>query len=373
MYVQKTRMKLLNVLSKAGIPSRLLILALEHEYMHVETLAYMRVQERKSAFEKEVACNGIHNIKISSRNNGASKDVHNGEMHGSHNDGALRDVRNGEIRGSHNNGGSNGRVNGSTTSNGVFNSHGNGHAKGHSNGDEAGILKASRNMTRIAPGRVKVGGDPDAGTFMWDNEYPEFTTTVREAFLVSRKPVTVGEFLTFIKAGGYDRPEFWEPPDFKFFKEQGLSGPATWSIFDHGEVYVHNPVASDHWSKVADRPVFVSLSEGEAYCKWANGRIMTEPEYHLILMSEGSPKVEKIRSDGWEWTCTPFEPFLGFEKMLEYPEYSSDFFDGSHYVLKGASPVTHPSMHRDTFRNFFQRQYPYVFAKFRVCKDCVSA
>ena len=30
----------------------------------------------------------------------------------------------------------------------------------------------------------------------------------------------------------------------------------------------------------------------------------------------------------------------GFEPMASYPQYSADFFDGKHYVMKGASPVT---------------------------------
>ena len=54
--------------------------------------------------------------------------------------------------------------------------------------------------------------------------------------------------------------------------------------------------------------------------------------------------------------------------MPSYPVYSSDFFDGQHYVLKGASPVTGRELVRRTFRNWFRPGYPYVFAKFR----CVS-
>ena len=30
----------------------------------------------------------------------------------------------------------------------------------------------------------------------------------------------------------------------------------------------------------------------------------------------------------------------GFDPMASYPEYSADFFDGQHYVMKGASPAT---------------------------------
>lgn len=53
-YVQKTRAKLLTALARNGISSRLVLLALEHEYMHMETLAYMRAQDRKANFEKKM-------------------------------------------------------------------------------------------------------------------------------------------------------------------------------------------------------------------------------------------------------------------------------------------------------------------------------
>ena len=31
-----------------------------------------------------------------------------------------------------------------------------------------------------------------------------------------------------------------------------------------------------------------------------------------------------------------FAPFPGFRAMASYPEYSADFFDGEHFVMKGA-------------------------------------
>jgi formylglycine-generating enzyme required for sulfatase activity len=51
--------------------------------------------------------------------------------------------------------------------------------------------------------------------------------------------------------------------------------------------------------------------------------------------------------------------------MRLYPAYSADFFDGGHFVLKGASPATATSLVRRSFRNWFQPHYPYVYAKFR--------
>jgi formylglycine-generating enzyme required for sulfatase activity len=52
--------------------------------------------------------------------------------------------------------------------------------------------------------------------------------------------------------------------------------------------------------------------------------------------------------------------------MPSYPQYSADFFDGLHYVLKGASPATPAELVRRSFRNWFRPTYPYVYAKFRL-------
>ena len=40
--------------------------------------------------------------------------------------------------------------------------------------------------------------------------------------------------------------------------------------------------------------------------------------------------------------------------MASYPEYSADFFDGEHFVMKGASPATARELLRPTFRNWFR-------------------
>jgi len=75
--------------------------------------------------------------------------------------------------------------------------------------------------------------------------------------------------------------------------------------------------------------------------------------------------VDDLVGNGWEWTNTVFAPFPGFEPLPSYPEYSADFFDGEHFVMKGASPATARELIRPTFRNWFRPRYPYVYATFR--------
>lgn len=79
--------------------------------------------------------------------------------------------------------------------------------------------------------------------------------------------------------------------------------------------------------------------------------------------------VSQLTGNGWEWTSTPFGPFPGFEPFSFYPGYSQNFFDGQHYVLKGASPRTAACFLRRSFRNWFRPDYPHVYASFRLVEN----
>ena len=85
--------------------------------------------------------------------------------------------------------------------------------------------------------------------------------------------------------------------------------------------------------------------------------------HHTVQCSEFKHYVCKWRVSHY---LGHFEGLPGFEAYIPgYPGYSADFFDGKHYVLKGASWATADDLVRPSFRNWFQAHYPYVFAKFR--------
>lgn len=78
----------------------------------------------------------------------------------------------------------------------------------------------------------------------------------------------------------------------------------------------------------------------------------------------------ELAGNGWELTETPFAPFPKFfPYMASYRDYSRDFFDGKHFVLKGASWATSSELLRSSFRNWYQAHYAYVFTKFRCVSD----
>lgn len=258
----------------------------------------------------------------------------------------------------------------------------------------------------VSTGRKKLDSrDPDVEThFAWDNEYDDSVQTVN-AFQVSQYAVTVGEMMTFILGGGYTK-QHWTSEDWNWVSSQNMRHPASWECGGAGidgilsaKVLTANGA---NWNDVRTFPVSVSLAEARAYARWRKVRLPTEAEWvraawdHNYFESRwtekppinidvrtGGPQDTHVVTktnpvswcgavgmigNGWEWTNTVFNKFDGFEPMEDYPEYSADFFDGKHFVLRGASWVTHPRLVRRTFRNYYHVRYPYVFSKIRVVK-----
>jgi formylglycine-generating enzyme required for sulfatase activity len=155
-------------------------------------------------------------------------------------------------------------------------------------------------------------------------------------------------------------------------------------------------------------PVWVTQAEASAFARWKGARLPTEAEYHRAAFGDPSGRehsfpwgeaepdasrgnfgfqqwepvpvgsfpegasawgIHDLIGNGWEWTSTVFDGFPGFQPMASYPQYSADFFDGKHFVMKGASPVTGTELVRRSFRNWFRPNYPHVYATFRCVKD----
>ena len=242
----------------------------------------------------------------------------------------------------------------------------------------------ANDLVAVAAGAATLGVDPDEVAFAWDNEIGKHSVQV-DAFGMQRFPITNGDYLRFVEAGGAP-PPFWIERDGEWFLRgvfEELPLPLSW-------------------------PVYATHKQAEAYAQWAGMRLPTEAEYHRAAF--GTPGGEErpfpwggdspharygnfdfVRYDpepvdahpagasaweiydlignGWEWTATTFAPFDGFQPIASYPQYSADFFDGKHYVMKGASPLTARELIRRSFRNWFYDDYPYMYAKFR----CVSS
>ncbi len=274
----------------------------------------------------------------------------------------------------------------------------------------------------LAPARPVTGGNPPeqesiaipAGTatlgarrgeirFGWDNEFEREQIEV-PPFEIDRFSVTNRDFMRFLEAGGYRNRALWSDEGWQWVEENQVAHPLFWEQHDGGWYWrgMHEliPLPSS-W------PVWVSHAEASAYARWKERRLPTEAEYHRAAFgtpdgheqafpwgdeppdhsrgnfdyqhSEPLPVgsfpagrsafgVDDLIGNGWEWTASEFRPLAGFREMASYPPYSSDFFDGKHFVIKGASPVTSRHLVRRSLRNWFRGTYPYMYAKFRLVR-----
>lgn len=259
----------------------------------------------------------------------------------------------------------------------------------------------------IPAGTATLGARFDDLPFGWDNEFSTVEAAV-PAFRIDGTPVTNAQFLAFVEDGGYRHSELWGDEDGVWRGHAAIEHPAVWQLVEGRWIY-RTLFDLLPLEAVLDWPVYVSLAEARAFARWRGERLPTEAEFHRAAFGrpgsgerhqpwgeavpaerhgnfgfrtwapspvgthpEGASAwgVQDLIGDGWEWTNTVFAGLPGFTAYIPgYEGYSADFFDGKHYVLKGASWATADALVRPSFRNWFQAHYPYVFAKFR----CVSA
>ncbi len=231
-------------------------------------------------------------------------------------------------------------------------------------------------------------GQPRGAGFGWDNEFAELTVEL-PSFEMESLPVTNGRFAEFVAAGGYQESRWWSEDDWRWRVEAQVERPGFW--VQEGERWFYRGMFAQVPLPLS-APVYVSHAEASAYARWRGLALPTEAQYQRAAWGGGElnlasanldgrhwdPQpvgsdpasdsafgVSELVGNGWEWTSSLFAPLPGFEPFDFYPGYSADFFDGRHYVLKGASARTSRCLARPAFRNWFQPHYPHVYATFR--------
>lgn len=94
--------------------------------------------------------------------------------------------------------------------------------------------------------------------------------------------------------------------------------------------------------------------------------------WHPMPVTQNGDKLSGLGGMGglWEWTSSTLEKHDSFEPMELYPAYTADFFDNKHNIVLGGSWATHPHIAgRMSFVNWYQRNYPYVWAGARLVRD----
>lgn len=263
-----------------------------------------------------------------------------------------------------------------------------------------------RSLVEIPAGRATLGLRRELAPHLgWDAEYEAHEVEV-PAFRIESHPVTNADYLRFLESGAHDDASWWTDDDVAWRESARHHHPATWLRRDgrwswrtaFGEV----PLPPS-W------PAWVTHAEASAYARWQGMRLPTEAEWHRAALGtpwgaerahpwgDEAPEpgvhghfgfashdpepvdahpagasafgVHGMTGNGWQWTSTPFAPFEGFEPLPFYRGYAADFFDGRHFVLKGAGPRTDTSLLRPSFRNWYQPRLARIHAGFRCATD----
>jgi len=276
----------------------------------------------------------------------------------------------------------------------------------------ADLRPAPKARPATIPAGVATLGQARGAAFGWDNEFEAKQVEVPR-FSIDAYPVTNGEYLKFVQAGGYEEPRHWSTQDWQWKSSAKIEHPHFWKR----RLAASRDAAVDEWEYRAmfgaiplplSWPVYVSHAEASAYARWAGKKLPTEAQWHRAAygahdMTESRypwgdtpPNATRgnfhftswdatpvdahpagasafgvfdLLGNGWEWTSTVFGPLPGFQAFSFYPGYSANFFDGKHFVMKGGSPQTDACMLRRSFRNWFQPHYPYVYATFRCVEE----
>jgi ergothioneine biosynthesis protein EgtB len=237
------------------------------------------------------------------------------------------------------------------------------------------------------------GGVHEIGTdgsgFAFDNERPRHRVLL-EDFELQDRLVTCGEWLEFVRDGGYRRPELWMAEGWSWLQADGVSAPLYWELTDDDQAASEYQLRGGQRPLEAARPVsHVSWFEADAYARWAGARLPTEFEWEVAAREHGEVEAGSLASgrlepavcageaerpaqlfgELWQWTASPYVGYPGFAPLDgSLGEYNGKFMCGQ-FVLRGGCCATPPGHARLTYRNFFYPHQRWAFTGLRLARS----
>jgi ergothioneine biosynthesis protein EgtB len=231
---------------------------------------------------------------------------------------------------------------------------------------------------------VRIGHDGDR--FSYDNEGPRHRALV-PAFSLSNRLITNGEYLAFMEAGGYTRPEYWLSLGWTTINEQRWRAPMYW--IERDGAWWNFTLSGFRPVNESEPVTHVSYFEADAYANWDGARLPTEFEWERAASglpitgnfvdeerfhpaaAPGSDNgdLQQIYGDVWEWTRSAYLPYPGYRAGPgALGEYNGKFMCNQ-MVLRGGSCATSRDHIRPSYRNFFQPEKRWQFTGIRLARD----
>lgn len=246
-------------------------------------------------------------------------------------------------------------------------------------------LRPNQDWFEFEEGVYEVGAVDE---FAFDNEFPRHRKFL-ESFGLASSPVNCGQYIEFIEAGGYQRPDHWLSLGWSTAEQQQWDAPLYW-VRQDGEWRVYTlaglvPVCPE-W------PVcHLSYFEADAFARWAGYRLPTEFEWevasgqgsgnqfadqlwlsdqaiHPAFENGPSESIQQMMGTVWEWTSSSYAAYPGYTPPAgALGEYNGKFMCNQ-YVLRGGSVATSRDHIRTTYRNFFPPDARWQFSGFRLAR-----
>ena len=190
----------------------------------------------------------------------------------------------------------------------------------------------------------------------YDNEQPVFTA-YPETFAIAARCVTNAQWLGFIDAGGYQNADWWDDAGWAWRESAQVEHPQHWHALENGW-FIPTPESAD----IAQAPVHgIGWYEARAYARYAGARLPRELEWEAARRAGVLSGVGQV----WEWCADAFYPYPGF-CAFPYDGYSMPWFDGGHFVARGASLHSEIEIRRPGFRNFYPPTHRHIHAGLRL-------
>ena len=244
-------------------------------------------------------------------------------------------------------------------------------------------LSATQQWLNVGEGIYEIGNDDR--TFHFDNESPRHKVFL-DSYSIASRPVTVGEYLEFINAGGYEQWQHWLHEGWQWCVNNDIQSPLYWQVLDKTQyLYTLQGLRELNEHEILTH---ISFYEADAYARWKGLRLPTEQEwevaaslygmndssYHFIDNQQYHPGIvnendKAFLGQVWEWTNSAYLPYPGFKPWKDsLGEYNGKFMINQ-MVLRGGSCVTPHDHIRLSYRNFFHPHLRWQFTGIRLAKD----
>jgi ergothioneine biosynthesis protein EgtB len=226
--------------------------------------------------------------------------------------------------------------------------------------------------------------------FAFDNETPRHRVFL-EPFALATRLVTCGEYLDFMRDGGYRTPTLWLSEGWATVQARGWTEPFYWED-DGAGGYAHFTLAGMRPVDPAEPVCHLSFFEAEAFARWAGARLPTEAEWEVAAAGlpldgpyvesgryhpsvapdasgDGAAALTQLYGDVWQWTRSQYDPYPGYAPAPgALGEYNGKFMCNQ-FVLRGASCATSRTHARPTYRNFFPPDACWQFTGLRLARN----